>query len=713
MAHVSRRFILFTALLMVSLVLTALTLAKWFASSEQLQMLAQVPGFWLLVSAWAMLLTCSLGSLWLLRNKDDQQHLAMLREGFGWEKASGLVLHITPQQQILDTNPQFDLLFDWPANHRLYELQRSNEREQVSRHLRQTLSSHAMTEFEVSLLDKAGDWTRWAMTARPWGKGNTLLITADDISKRYYAEQQLREERQRLSTYIDTMQTLLIVCSEQGQVIHINPEAQKLLQLPEHRVNGHPLSYLLPSNALKALDQEWQNLMSRNSGSLSTEFPLLDASGKQHTISWRMTLLKLSGETQVLLAGLDITEDVANQQALESANNRIREALAQAEQANQSKSIFLANMSHEIRTPMNGIMGAAELALDTRLDEDQRHYLGIIHSSSQVLLDILNDILDLSKIEAGKLELENITFDLDSMLHDLHSLFQEPARRQGLELIYFYSGNLPGQWHGDPKRIRQIITNLISNAMKFTEQGRITLRVDGKAYRNNHYQLNISVTDTGIGIPQDKQQQIFSAFRQADSSTSRRYGGTGLGLTICRHLARAMDGDIKLESVQGEGSCFSLGIPLAAAEVTTSPVATLAGTNAQPLHGHVLLAEDNEVNQRVAGRMLEKLGLKCTVVADGLEAFRKVQRQHYDLVLMDINMPVMDGITATQRIRESDTHNSHIPILALTANAMMEDKQRCLEAGMNGFISKPMRLDTLRSTIVETVPRLQQQTQGL
>ena len=247
--------------------------------------------------------------------------------------------------------------------------------------------------------------------------------------------------------------------------------------------------------------------------------------------------------------------------------------------------------------------------------------------------------------------------------------------------------------------MRQIITNLISNALKFTDKGRIEIRVSGQQQEDFRYLLNIEVRDSGIGIAPDKTDQIFSAFKQADTSTSRKYGGTGLGLTISRHLANAMHGDISLTSEIGHGSTFVLQLPLHEGAAPEKEIPRPVQN--QTLHGRVLLAEDNTVNQKIAERMLSRLGLKCKTVANGEQAIAEVLSNDYDLILMDVNMPVMDGITATERIRDLSNHKNHIPIIALTANAMLEDKERCLAAGMNGFISKPIRLDTLGKVIAE------------
>jgi two-component system, sensor histidine kinase len=668
---------------------------------------------WATGSAIILLLVMFLciGIYHLLRPVTEQLQVINQRSKFTWEHVSGIALRINRQQRLLDANPNVAHLFDLADGDLFSSLQDDSEKERIQGYFDQAISSQSLVDFECSLRDRYGEMGRWAIRARPWGMNDLqyLLVTGDDISKRHYMEIQLREEQQRLSTYMETMQTLLMVCDATGIVRRVNQQTLLLLQLTEKQVIGYPLLYLVPRPHNSQLEARLQQLAQRQNGSLSIEFPLVAANGKERIISWRLTRFgshNLDNQPELLLAGLDITESVANRMALEAANQRIREALTQAEQANHSKSIFLANMSHEIRTPMNGILGATELILDSSLSHEQRHYLDMIHRSSQSLLDILNDILDLSKIESGHLELEQIDFDLNQLLTEVYQLFREPARRKNLGLVYLYDGSLPLRWRGDPKRIRQIVTNLLSNALKFTEQGRIEIRINGKLQNHLQYLLNIEIHDTGIGISSQQSEQIFSAFRQADSSTSRRYGGTGLGLTICRRLAEAMRGQVQMTSELGKGSTFIVGLPLLQADIPAENLPPRRNAELHQLHGHILLAEDNEVNRKVATRMLEKLGLQCTIAKNGREAVEAVQHQPFDLVLMDINMPILDGIEATREIRTLAEEVAAVPILALTANAMMEDRRRCLEAGMNGFISKPMRLEQLRQAMIEAVPTL-------
>ncbi|WP_430460621.1 ATP-binding protein [Thalassolituus sp. LLYu03] len=652
-----------------------------------------------------LLLICYAGFYHLTAPLRERARQRILEDNLGWEHMSGIALLLSPRQFLLETSPGFTAAFHLDAGERMQKLLPEEEQVRVTSYLQQAIDSNTMVDFECTLVSRDGDESRWAMHARPWfvDEEHYLLVTGDDISKRHYMEQELRSEQQRVNAYFNAMQTLLVICDITGRIQRVNQPVISLLHMDSKQLTGQPLEFLLPRSAIDRLHSDWERLLNTHDDHVATDFPLLAATGRESIISWRMTRLEATAQEPgaVLLAGLDLTELVANQRALETANVRIRETLEQAEQANRSKSVFLANMSHEIRTPMNGILGAAELLLDSSMNDDQRHYLNIIHSSSHVLLDIINDILDLSKIESGKLEVEHISFDLNELLTNVYQLFNEPVRRKGLSLIYYYDGSLPAFWLGDPKRVRQIITNLLSNALKFTEKGRIELRVTGEQSDDRSYRLQLAVRDSGIGIPQEKQDQIFEAFRQADSSTSRRYGGTGLGLTISRRLAQAMGGDIEVTSTLGEGSAFTLMLPLH--EGTHVVSATRTTSRAPQLSGKVLLAEDNLVNQKITVRMLERLGLKVTTVADGEQAITAVIGGDFDLILMDVNMPVMDGITATERIRDLSSSKRSIPIIALTANAMLEDRQQCLAAGMNGFISKPLRMEELSIAISDVL----------
>jgi signal transduction histidine kinase/ActR/RegA family two-component response regulator len=390
-------------------------------------------------------------------------------------------------------------------------------------------------------------------------------------------------------------------------------------------------------------------------------------------------------------------------------------AQRQAHKLAQAKSEFLAKMSHEIRTPLNGVIAAADLMAATQLNDEQHELLDTLRLSAKTLLGIINDILDFSKIEAGRMVLETVPFTPTVLVEEVVSIMAPAAHSKGLTVRTELSSSLPHSVAGDPLRLRQILLNFVGNAIKFTACGEVVIRAMRlKKGEGQSAWLRFEVQDTGVGIPPEKQAGIFDAFTQADSSVTRQYGGTGLGLAICKRLVELMGGQIGVYSQPGQGSCFWFEVPLPVIQ-ENAPEETTAQPSGSALNSHelygvrVLLVEDNPVNQKVAIRMLQKLGCVVELAENGQQALEKLERASYDIVLMDMQMPIMDGLTATRLLRQREQQTGHHQVvIALTANAMQTDRELCLEAGMDDYLSKPLTLDALQVMLLRWVAQHKQ-----
>lgn len=513
------------------------------------------------------------------------------------------------------------------------------------------------------------------------------LSSGEDITERRQAEIALRENLCFFQRLIDTIPNPIFSKDTKGVYRGCNVAFERLMGMTGEEIIGKSAHDITPRDLADA-DVEMDKALFDAPGVQIYEHSLVHADGTRHdVIFYKATYADASG----VLAGLvGVILDITERKQIEERLLRAKEA---AEDAARAKAEFLANMSHEIRTPMNAVIGITDLLLDDGLNSEQMEHIETIRNSGEVLLSIINDILDLSKFEGGMMELEHRPFDLLSCVDDAMDLVAVSASAKGLKMACTVDGLTPAAILGDAGRLRQILVNLLSNAVKFTDEGEVAVYISSRKLEDDRYEIHFAVKDSGIGIPKEKINRLFQPFSQVDASTTRRYGGTGLGLAISKKLVELMEGRIWVESEAGAGTTFHFTIP--AVSATLKP-ASCARSDLQTDLGcdlHILVAEDNIVNQRVTLQMLNKLGCRADVVSNGIEVLAALERQHYDLVLMDVQMPEMDGLEAARAIRRRWPKGPKV--IAVTASALQGDREMCIEAGMDDYISKPVRMAEL------------------
>src|SRR5471032_1303702 len=617
----------------------------------------------------------------------------------------------------------------------------ASDAQELARLLEPQLAALAEMEAEVHQLRSAnallrkenrqqrgniGTW-RDKRTARLAGLQRELHADLQVQLRAPSEEQAARDQQELTEQILDQLPIPIFLKDRDGRFLRFNSRFEEFTQRSRAEILGRTVDeFATPRWAAATHDEDelaWSSgRMVTTERRMATFDPPLDVLVSRKVIN-------SGGLSYMLGYFIDISEQRAARAAMQHA-------VESAEAASRAKSEFLANMIHEIRTPMNGILGMTELVLESALTPEQRADLRLVQASAHALLTIVDDILDFSKVEAGKLDIEEIPFDLRQLVADTVRAMALRAGQKGLELRCELAPKLPRIVKGDPGRLRQVLINLLGNAIKFTQAGSVSVSVDVLREEDDRSEVRFAVRDTGIGVPPEKQALIFEAFAQVDGSTTRQYGGTGLGLTICRRLLILMQGQIVVASEPGRGSTFSFTVPLKHTGVSqAAPLPPLrdAGARGAPLDSgdgddggaaqpaaaepgaharmaartglRVLLAEDNPVNQRLALRLLEQLGHRVTVVDNGQAALDHATRGVYDLVLMDVQMPELDGLAATRQLRQWElTHGGHVPVIAMTARAMAGDRERCLEAGMDDYLAKPISSARLRLALARYAP---------
>ncbi len=525
-----------------------------------------------------------------------------------------------------------------------------------------------------------------------------------DVTAQKKSENLLKESESKLRIILDNSAAAITMTDDKERIVSWNTYAETMLGMTKEDLYLCPVSALYPP-------QEWKNIRGlniRQSGFRHhLETKVLRKDGTVLDVDLSVNIIK--DDEGKIVGSVGMLQDITQAKI---TRELLLQAKIEAEEANNAKSVFLAKMSHEIRTPMNAVIGMLDLTLDTELTEEQKDNLKVARDAADNLLSLINDILDLSRAEAGKVVIEDIELNLPDVVRNVCKGLTVLARNKGIDIIWDIDPRIPKLLVGDSVRLRQVLVNLVNNAVKFTHKGKVQVNVKLAKANTVDAEIVFEVIDNGIGIPQKNLPHLFEVFTEAHNSTARRYGGTGLGLAICKKLVEMMKGQISVESTEGVGSTFRFtiifGVPANTGSVLKDGepgnIMTNAAGATSTLQLKILLAEDNVVNQRVASKTLEKFGWSVVCVADGQQALNILSTERFDLILMDDNMPVLDGVSTTQVIRREEKQTGqHVPIIAMTANAMAGDRERYLNQGMDGYVSKPIDRQVLYNEIIKVI----------
>lgn len=522
-----------------------------------------------------------------------------------------------------------------------------------------------------------------------------FIGSMQNISDQIFAKEQIQQKENLIEQIIDSLPISIYVKDERGIYRFFSRQTEQETGVERGQAIGKTDYEVFPIHL--ARKQAIQDKLAKEEGKLViSEEEIVEPGGQRWLLMGRGPITIKTGYAETKWV-LGFSLDISHQKAVEQM---LRLAKEDAEKATRAKSEFLSVMSHEIRTPLNSVIGSAQLILDTDLEPEQKQHIEMIQRSGEHLLHLINDILDYNKLEAQKMQLEAAPFDLQQQINTVLQINQSNAALKGVVLIKEIDSQVHSHYIGDQARLRQILLNLVGNAVKFTEEGRVALNVKWLSTTEQNDLLRFEIQDSGIGIAKENIGKLFSEFTQADSSTTRKFGGTGLGLAICKKLVEAMKGQIGVESVFGEGATFWFEIPLQQVDLSEIQVHEEESLPELDRTLNILVAEDNPPNQLLIKAILTKLEHDVTLVNNGLKALEKMQSdEHFDLVLMDMQMPEMDGLSSTREIRALGTEKANIPIIALTANALSGDRELVLEAGMNDYLTKPIDIKALKRAL--------------